>query len=256
MAYEIDLSVLEEQDATESQKEIVEILRAHLHGEGSRHTSSSELADAIQQLGATKASRDAASDFLWHLWMVVVDFAYLIPPDHPWQGTLIGAIQTLRQTGGLIVATEETKEPLLWKDLPHLAEYMLDKWFDPTELDEWTLDNVAAWKNLNSFAAGLTTEDFAPWLNFPVWQLQSALDESPDKGIILESRLWVATEPHDDAVEEATEGQGLGKLRLWKKRFSELFEDKERLGLDTVLVNRIEQTIKQMEEFETAGQVQ
>ncbi|GJD05288.1 hypothetical protein ColKHC_14113 [Colletotrichum higginsianum] len=83
MAYEIDLSILEERDATESQKEIVEILRAHLHGEGSRHTSSSELADAIQQLGATRPSRDAASDFLWDLWMIVVDFAYLIPPDHP-----------------------------------------------------------------------------------------------------------------------------------------------------------------------------
>ncbi|KAK6210009.1 hypothetical protein QIS74_11593 [Colletotrichum tabaci] len=272
MAHDINLGTVGEQTATESQEKIFRILQTHLQSGENTSTSSSELADAIQQLGATKSSRDAASGFLWDLWVVVVDLAYLIPPDHPWQDTLIGAIQTLRQTGGLIIATEATKKPLLWKDLPHLAEYMLDKWFDPTELDEWTLDNVAAWKNLNSFTARLTTQDFAPWLNFPGWQLQSALDESPDKGMILESRLWVATEwvircgslvfqdmisarPHDDAVEEATEGQGLGKLRRWKKRFSELLEDKVRLGLDTVLVDRIEQTIKQMEEFETADQV-
>ncbi|WQF76759.1 Putative oxopyrrolidine biosynthesis cluster protein G [Colletotrichum destructivum] len=273
MAHDINLDTLGEQHATVSQDKIFGILQTHLQSGGKTSTSSSQLADAIRQLSAKTSSGDAASGFLWDLWMVVVDLAYLIPPDHPWQDKLIGAIQTLRQTGGLIVPTEETKEPLMWKDLSHLAEYMLDKWFDPTKLDEWTLDNVAAWKNLNSFTARLTTEDFAPWLNFPIWQLQSALDESPDKGIILESRLWVATEwairrgslvfqdiifarPHKDAVEEATEGQGLGKLRLWKKRFSELLEDKELLGLDIVLVHRIEQTVKEMEEFEIADQVQ
>lgn len=145
MAHEINLRTVEEQNTTESQKIIFEVLQKYMRNAKNIHINSSELADAIQQLGATKPSRDDASGFLWDLWMVVIDLAYLIPPDHLWQDILTDAIQTLQKSGGHVGATEEVgllvindfqsltlfqmEDPLMWKDLPHLANYLLDSWF-------------------------------------------------------------------------------------------------------------------------------
>ncbi|WYZ40797.1 hypothetical protein EsH8_IV_001138 [Colletotrichum jinshuiense] len=129
MAHEINLRTVEEQNTTESQKIIFEVLQKYMRNAKNIHINSSELADAIQQLGATKPSRDDASGFLWDLWMVVIDLAYLIPPDHLWQDILTDAIQTLQKSGGHVGATEEMEDPLMWKDLPHLANYLLDSWF-------------------------------------------------------------------------------------------------------------------------------
>ncbi|KAK1980877.1 hypothetical protein LZ30DRAFT_782422 [Colletotrichum cereale] len=288
MAQEINLETVAEQNTTESQREIFDVLQHHLQSANNTHQDSSALTTAIQQLAAAQPSRDVASGFLWDLWMVVVDLAYLIPPDHPWQDTLTGAIQTLRRTGGPIGAAKkvglqttdtppsptspQVDDALLWEDLPHLAEYLLDKWIDPTELDGWTPQDVTAWRNLNSFVVRFTAEDFAPWLNFPAWQLQGALDEPLDGGPVLESRLWVATEwgarcgglvfrdvlapgPKGDAVGEETAERGRGRLRRWKERLSEVLGDRERLGVDAVLADRMERAVRKMEEFENGGSV-
>ncbi|KAK1962213.1 hypothetical protein LY78DRAFT_587074 [Colletotrichum sublineola] len=252
MAQEINLETVAEQNTTESQREIFDVVQKHLQSAGNAHQDPSALAAAIQQLAASRSSRDAMSGFLWDLWMVIVDLAYIIPPDHPWQDTLTCAIQTLRQTGGHIGDTDQSDDTLLWEGLPHLADYLLDKWLDPTELDEWTTQDVAAWRNLNSFAARLTTEDFSPWLNFPAWQLQGALDEPLDGGPVLEARLWVVTEWNDgDAAGEQTAEGGRDRLRRWKERLSEVLRDKERSGLDALLVERVEQAVREMEEFES-----
>ncbi|KAK2008858.1 hypothetical protein LZ32DRAFT_539114 [Colletotrichum eremochloae] len=252
MAQEINLETVAEQNTTESQREIFDVVQRHLQSASNAHQDPSALTAAIQQLAASRSSRDATSGFLWDLWMVIVHLAYLIPPDHPWQDTLTCAIQTLRQTGGHIGDTDQNDDTLLWEDLPHLTDYLLDKWFDPTELDEWTTQDISAWRNLNSFVASLTTEDFSPWLNFPAWQLQGALDEPLDGGPVLETRLWVVTEWNDgDAAGEQTAERGRDRLRRWKERLSEVLRDKERSGLDALLVERVEQAVRKMEEFES-----
>ena len=50
------------------------------------------------------------------------------------------------------------------------------------------------WKSLNFFIARITTPDFAPWLNLPIWQLRIALEEPPVQSAAMDCRLWVASE--------------------------------------------------------------
>lgn len=55
-------------------------------------------------------------------------------------------------------------------------------------------EEIAEWKNLNSFVARLTSGDFCFGITFPSWQLRFALEEPAVKGHPMECRPWVATE--------------------------------------------------------------
>ncbi|KAK4142477.1 uncharacterized protein C8A04DRAFT_29926 [Dichotomopilus funicola] len=85
----------------------------------------------------------------------------------------------------------------MWKNLPNISPCVREKWdTDPTADDEDSSEEeLAKWKNLNSFIARFMTNQTVIWLHLPVWQLRKALewplDDSKD---ITECQLWVASE--------------------------------------------------------------
>ncbi|KAJ4328962.1 hypothetical protein N0V84_000533 [Fusarium piperis] len=210
MGFEIDLEPVSSQNKHDSQKRVFSIISTNLRKSGETSTKAPALADDIRKLCAAQKSESDISDFLDALWVNLLEIASCAPPDHPWQSTLVQAVQNLQKTGGPVGQGDKT-EDLDWKDLPELDMHMRDRWFvvDPTDLDGWTLEEVTKWKNFNSFAARITTSSFAPSLTFPIWQLRSALEmgleddlsddsddtgEEQDKGPAIDSRLWNATE--------------------------------------------------------------
>lgn len=54
--------------------------------------------------------------------------------------------------------------------------YVFDKWFNPTELDDYTSEDVDAWKRWNSFASQLLNEEYMNWIILPYWEIRSALE--------------------------------------------------------------------------------
>lgn len=143
---------------------------------------------------------------------------------------------------------------------------------DPTDLDDWTPEDVSRWKNLNSFAARITTSSFAPWLTFPTWQLRSALEEELDKGPVLDSRLWTATEwvlfcgeivveymAYEEELDEAlaralatgplcfdVNPRSVERVEFWKKRLLEVSAEKEALGLSAELTERVSRATERL----------
>lgn len=168
---------------------------------------------------------------------------------------------------------------------------MLDKWagkytgyslqthsdhmIDPTQDDTYNLEEVFNWKNMNSFTARLTTDNFAPWLTFPFWQIRDALEVGVEKGPVLQCRVWVATEwilrcgtiifeevtssrPLDEqtlkylAVGPLCKGisvRSQERLDFWEKRLTELADQKETLDLDPELVDRITKAAEKIRQF-------
>ena len=130
------------------------------------------------------------------------------------------------------------------------------------------------WKSLNSFVARLTRTGFAPWINFPIWQLRTALEEPPTEGPAMECKVWVATEwliqcadlifedmnSEEELDESTARSLGTGSLwpdkpprsrerwQFWEKRFSELAADTGRLGLDRAITGRITAALNSMNE--------
>jgi hypothetical protein len=185
-------------------------------------------------------------------------------------------------------------EYLDWKHLPEMGMFMRDCWFgtfsvsiltsvlrltftDPTTLDDWEPEEVSRWENLNSFAARFKTDTFERWLTFPIWQLRDALEEKLDKGPILNSRLWIATEwilfygeiifedqaageQFDRGTSRALEGGSLCKgiaqlslerLAFWKKRLLEMLDEREALGLSDEMAERVAKSAEMIGEFES-----
>lgn len=134
-------------------------------------------------------------------------------------------------------------------------------------------EEFTKWENLNSFVARLTEAGFAPWLNFPIWQLRMALEEPPVKGPAMACRLRVATEwvihcadaifeeinlkeELDESLSRALKTGSLyeGKPPLsverwnfWKKRFIEIIGNLGNLDLDSSFTRRLSDAYWKME---------
>ncbi|TEA11001.1 hypothetical protein C8034_v008283 [Colletotrichum sidae] len=256
----IDLQSVDQSTTSDSQRVILSLVKQPLVSTQDSANRSTAIADGLRRLGASQPSEGQVEGFLWDLWMVMVDVAYLVPPDHPWQDVLVEAVKNLQQTGGR-VGTQDNDEPFLWSNLPKLNDYLLDKWFDPTELEEWSPEDVDAWKNLNSFASRLITPSFHPWLHFSQWQLKSALEDETPQGAVLDSRLWVATEWVLRCGElvfrleglnlgDSISGEGLRQLSAWKDRLAELEQQSEALELPPATAQRAKLTAEKMAEIE------
>ncbi|KAI9148977.1 3-oxoacyl-acyl-carrier- reductase [Paramyrothecium foliicola] len=193
MSSEIDLGFLENPADPGSQRAFANIFRRLLPSEADTPRTAKSIANEIEGIFDLAGSLDDVDGLYWHLWMVVLDVAYRLPPDHPWQDCLVAVIENLRRLNGPMPGTDASST-LLWKDLPNLAYYMLDKWADPTDPDYPEHDAIDLWKNQNSFAARITSEEYSPWMNFPVAALNMVLEDTVPKGVVMDCRLWVATE--------------------------------------------------------------
>jgi hypothetical protein len=132
-------------------------------------------------------------------------------------------------------------------------------------------EDFESWKNLNSFAARITTKDYSPSLYFPIWEIREGLETPPVEGPIQDVRIWVAcewiqrcTQVVFDWVQTPFEGddnamqtgslcgedipeRGVERWVFWNKRLDELSRDAEKLKLDQGIVERMAETIKAMD---------
>ncbi|KAL1903867.1 hypothetical protein Sste5344_010421 [Sporothrix stenoceras] len=136
------------QDITETQTPIYSFIKAIFQSPETVSKKVAKLSDEIRN-GANAV--DDTNLYTWDLWMIILDIAIRTPPDHPWQDILVGALQHVQQTGG-----------------------------HPADISsvECTLEDMEMWKNQNSFAARITTETYAPWLNFPILAIKDAVDKN------------------------------------------------------------------------------
>ncbi|KAI8653790.1 hypothetical protein LRP88_00468 [Fusarium phalaenopsidis] len=269
-------------DEPESTQRLLDVIQVGLGRSGDVSTKAAALADDIRTLGEARRAIGEASDFIEELCGVAVDVAFHLPPDHPWQDTFVQTMQNVQQTDGDYESDGDDEqlaevEYLDWKYLPEMGMFMRDCWFDPTTLDDWTPEEVSRWENLNSFAARFKTDTFECWLTFPIWQLRDALEEKLDKGPILNSRLWIATEwilfygdiifedqaageQFDRGASRALEGgslcEGIAQLSLerlafWKKRLLEMLDEREALGLSDEMAERVAKSAEMIGEFES-----
>ncbi|KAL2674195.1 hypothetical protein Neosp_012645 [[Neocosmospora] mangrovei] len=258
---------------SDSIKRLADVIKVGLGRSGDVSTKAAALADNIRTLGATYSATGQAWEIIPDLCSIMISVAYRLPPDHPWQNTFVQAMQNVQQTD-----RDDQVRHKKWKDLPYLRIFMRDFWFDPTSRDGWTPEDVSRWKNLNSFAARFKTETFRPWHNFAIWQLREGLEEKLDKGPILNSRLWIATEwilfygeiifERQASEEECDEyfarsfrggsiclgikPLSFARLAFWKKRLLEMLDDREALGLSDELAERVAKSAEKIDEFQNS----
>ncbi|RSL73074.1 hypothetical protein CEP53_000885 [Fusarium sp. AF-6] len=283
MSYHIDFNRDRLADEPDFVQHLFDVIKDGLDGPGDVSTNAAALADTIRAEGAAaladairEGSKNGAHWFIEALCIVVVEIACFLPPDHPWQDTFVQAMLNVQQTDGHVEQLDED-EGLDWKHLPELRIFIRDFWIDPTDLDDCTPKAVSEWENLNSFVARFKTETFTRWLTFPIWQLRDGLEEKLDRGPILNSRLWVATEwilhygeiifedqvsklELDAGLARALEGGSLctgiaplswERMAFWKKRLAEMLSEREALELSDELADRVVKAAEKIDEFES-----
>ncbi|KAI8653046.1 hypothetical protein NCS55_01288100 [Fusarium keratoplasticum] len=270
-------------DDPESTRRLLDVIQVGLGRPGDVSTKAAALADDIRTLGAARRAMGEASDFIEELCGITTmqnvqqtDGDYESNEDYE-------SNRDYEQESDEGYASDEDDEQLDeveyldWKYLPEMGIFMRDSWFDPTTLDDWIPEEVSRWENLNSFFARFKTDTFERWVTFPIWQLRDALEEKLDKGPILNSRLWIATEWilfygefifEDQASEEklnenrarALQGGSLcsgiaplslGRLSFWKKRLLEMLGEREALGLSDDMAERVAKSAEMIGEFES-----
>ncbi|KAI1361702.1 hypothetical protein F5Y08DRAFT_342345 [Xylaria arbuscula] len=216
-----------------------------------------------------KDRKDRPVDVLFYLWSLIIEISSCIPPDHPWQDSLLQAIDYLHRQDGTVPGLGANR----WKELPYLSLRIRELWIDPTVEVEGDLEEskLTRWKNQNSFVARPIGAFFNPGPTFPIWQLRLALEEPPINGPGLECRLWVACEwiircsriiykCMDAGLSNHTAFQtgslchevphfSIERWNFWKKRLTEIPADSTNLNLDLAIVTRISHTIEIMEGF-------
>ncbi|KAI1497566.1 hypothetical protein F5X99DRAFT_396471 [Biscogniauxia marginata] len=271
---EVDLQGLDNLDFPDFMRAIFNILRATLqYPADNTKLTAAKLAEDIKFVCQAEDRSGGIGGVILFTWMVVIEISQYVPPNHPWQDCLVQAVENLHQQEDAVPG----ERVCLWKELPDLSLAMRELWLDLAEGDEEsTKGDFARWKNQNSFAARLTSESYGPWLNFPIWQLRTALEEPPARGPAQECRVWVAcewilrcAEPIYDDMREGgrpDRARGTGSLcggdipdlglerwEFWKKRFREIAADAENLKLESAIVERISDTLKRMDAVEVEG---
>lgn len=62
-------------------------------------------------------------------------------------------------------------------------------------MDDYTPEDLDAWKRFNSFASHLLSDNVMPWIVLPYWEIRTALETPlPQDPAAFECGLWVATE--------------------------------------------------------------
>ncbi|KAI0399278.1 hypothetical protein F4802DRAFT_54219 [Xylaria palmicola] len=232
-------------------------------------TKSVTLAMDILTMGKLWYEND--SNITSSIFSVVLEIGKCIPPEHPWQDSLVGAISRLRER-----ECSFPHMPTHGAEFACLNDGIEKRLPEPAaRLGEKTMGQYARWINLNSFVARLVSAYPAPdwWhmIKYAFWQLRVALEEPPGRGVAEEYRLLVACEwiLHCDAflyqVMSAETNAGgsefefrTGSLcaapsastqrwNFWKTQFANYSADAKKLGLGPDVVARISDALRKME---------
>ncbi|KAI1095015.1 hypothetical protein F5B19DRAFT_489909 [Rostrohypoxylon terebratum] len=276
---ELDFKELEDDKLFENEPEIYHMLKGTLQYPAEPKLIGAKLAGDIVFVCTTPLLNKDEPCSIYHVWEVVIKLSRYIPPDHPWQDSLVHAVDSLRQREGHIRGPNSA----LWESLPYLSICMRESWEDGSYINDGDLTQETAdtmteaqikiWKNQISFAARLTGPSWAPLMIPTLWQIRGALEERPLKGAVQDCRVWIACEwllhcadtirefiteevESDPACEtgslcgEDIPQFGIKRWEFWKKRLGEIAADAESLKLEGVTRGRISEAVKRMEAVE------
>ncbi|KAI0390910.1 hypothetical protein F5Y17DRAFT_461341 [Xylariaceae sp. FL0594] len=249
---------------------IFNLLAATLEYDAGTDLKSAKLAEDINFVAA-----GTDNNALWYAWSLVIQMSRHIPPDHPFQDCLVQAVGLLRQAEGEVPGWFESA----WKELPGLGMELREEFHEPDvgpPGEELVEGEFARWKNQSSFTARISTSEFFPWFNLPVWSLRSALETPLTAGPIAECYLWVATEwltrctgiiykPMSENKEDDRGMQigplcgdpgtipdiGIERWNFWKKRLTDIPTEADELKLGSGIIHRMSDMVKRMEAVET-----
>ena len=91
----VDLDSVDLTDFTDSERAIFNVLRATLQYPATPSAKNEKLANDMIFL-CKKQDADVGG-MLWGIWTTLIDIVYLIPPDHPWQNSLVQSLLILRR---------------------------------------------------------------------------------------------------------------------------------------------------------------
>ncbi|KAH6884133.1 hypothetical protein B0T10DRAFT_493670 [Thelonectria olida] len=222
------------------------------------------------------------------IWWILVKSFCAIPPDHPWQTTLLEVVEEFShldktQTGD----KNKSNEYIIWRELPKFDVAVYEMFaYDPNDFnyyDEFRPDVADRWKNYTSFVARIGKNKACNWGDLPIWQLRTDLEndfpskeETPYRAAMIELRIWTATEwilHHGKTIHrlmrwdgpldkddnktfrlgpllEGVEAYSLGRWNFWKERLRTLAGQLGDLGVDSAMAERISQTLERMDELE------
>ncbi|KAJ3564024.1 hypothetical protein NPX13_g7989 [Xylaria arbuscula] len=248
----VSLKFVEDLELLALDQDNLNILRATLQYPAHPSIKSAKLAhDIIFIVDANncKDSNEGTPDVIWYVWSLILEISKCIPPDHPWQDSLLQAIGHLRGQDGTVPGMGTGR----WEELPYLSMRIRELWNDPTNemVDEVEEGEFTRWKNQNSFVARLTSPFFDPGYAFPLWQLRIALEEPPINGTGQECRLSNQTAFKTGSLCRDIPHFSMDRWNFWKRRLAEISADAGNLDLEPAIVTRISDTIKIMEEIST-----
>ena len=88
------VNVIEYQD---SERAIFNVLKATLQFPASQQAKSAKLTEDFIFICRSQEESPSIDAILWEVWAVVIDIAQCIPPDHPWQNSLVQSLESLRE---------------------------------------------------------------------------------------------------------------------------------------------------------------
>ncbi|KYK55149.1 hypothetical protein DCS_07111 [Drechmeria coniospora] len=177
MSSAIDVSSVCGEAAKGHERDIVAVFVRLVTAECSAEEAAADI-DKLYPVGST----DAAEEFLWSFWTLLVATVKKVPatsdPDR--MQPMVSMIAHLRSLRDDEVEMWGQKTRV-WSELPMLGPCMRDAWnmrpmFTGTEAET---ESIAEWISLNSFAARVFGAKLQSWDNFAIWEMRSGLEEPP-----------------------------------------------------------------------------
>ena len=99
--------VIEYQD---SERAIFNVLKATLQFPAKQQAKSAKLAEDFIFFCRSQEGSPSIDEILWEVWAVVIDIAQCIPPEHPWQSSLVQSLESLRERDDTILENGEVRK--------------------------------------------------------------------------------------------------------------------------------------------------
>jgi hypothetical protein len=196
---EPNLQAVEATNFTGSERAIFNVLKATLQYPARPATKAAKLVDDIRFF--CKSAEDDGGGYddeiLWDVWSVVIDLVCYMPPDHPWQDSVVQALSSLHQRDDAISEQNKVRkahkqngsrtvtcfffffcdieltnilfgneQSSLWKDIPNLAFCMTEKWSGlELELSPLTVAPAVLSSLDPTYTGTAVSEEFSKWKN-------------------------------------------------------------------------------------------
>lgn len=107
---DVDLQFVEA-DLEDHERPMYNVLRATLEFPADPEAKASKLADDIRFMSGWKNESSHADCVLWQLWRLILNIAKCIPVGHPWQHSLIQALDILQRRDDSVIEHDEVSAP-------------------------------------------------------------------------------------------------------------------------------------------------